>query len=115
MPSHIRLNPRSDTNFNTMEPEQLEEIQFTCCECQKQFDPDPDCVLLEQVDAQFVPEDGSDPEPLDAFELTQDEREDAKKQLGINDEQLNQILMGEAATVGGITICKECQDRMESE
>ena len=93
----------------------MEEIQFTCSECKRQFDPDPDCVLVLQADAAMDFGDGAEPEPCDDCELSPEDREDAKAEFGVNDEELDLMLAGNPVDVGGIIICKDCQDKLAAE
>lgn len=92
-----------------------EEIQFTCSECQKQFDPDPDWVLVEEIDAIIEPsgcDEDCDCCPAEGHALSPESREEVKANLGINDDELNEILRGGKVAVGGVIICKECQDQL---
>jgi hypothetical protein len=89
-----------------------DDIQFTCSECRKEFDPDPDCVMVLRADAAMDYGEGTEPEPCNDCELSLEDREDAKKELGVSDEELDRMLAGEAVDVGGIIICKECQDKL---
>lgn len=86
---------------------------FTCDECGKDFPADPETMVEEGVSAHhdIVPgeewkHDGHTPE------LSPEDREKVKGELGVSDEELDRILSGEMVTIGGICICKPCQDQM---
>lgn len=91
-------------------------MNFKCQECGKDFEPDPDTMMECHVSAEWADEDGEEwkgqSEPM---EMTPEMREQAKKQLGCDDEQLDRLLSGEEVVCGALCICKECQDRMHEE
>jgi len=104
-----------------------DEIKFTCEECGKQFDPDPDTMLelhlgpepcpcceggeAHQEELEKAVEDG---EAFTADQLAA-MSEDHLKEIGLTPEDRDKLLRGETITTGAICICKECQDRLAGE
>jgi len=93
-----------------------DELQFTCSECGKQFDPDPDSMVEVHWSAAVVPEEQAE----EMVSVTPEELETKSdyelQEMGLTPEIRDKLLSGEEdVTSGGICICRECQDRMEAE
>jgi len=96
-----------------------DEIQFTCSECGKQFPADPDAMVEMHMGVEARPSWEADKltesgEAIEAIDLEQATPEDLKA-AGITPEQRDALLKGENVTVGGVCICRECQDRLGEE
>jgi len=93
-----------------------DDIKFTCEECGKLFDPDPDTMLELHIEPVSVPADELGQLDDEAV-LTRDELQalsaNELREIGLTPEMRRQLLAGEEITAGGICICIECQDKME--
>lgn len=97
----------------------VDAFQFTCEECGRRFDPDPDTMLESVLSPVLLPEDQAAREIEEGLALSAEDlaKADASelKALGLTPEQRDALLRGESVAAGGICICKECQDRLADE
>lgn len=95
-----------------------DEIKFTCQECGKEFDPDPDTMLEEHLGAECVECDSAGL-ATDGNLITGEElaamTDGELREIGLTPEGRERLFAGEDVVTGGVCICKECQDRMEAE
>jgi hypothetical protein len=89
-----------------------EEILFQCESCGKEFPADPDTMIEAGFGPIIVPE--NEDEDTQA-EFTPDElahmSEDELSELGLNPDTRDALLRGEDVMVGGICLCRDCQQR----
>lgn len=86
-----------------------EEVQFTCGECGKQFDPDPDAMVEWNIAPVWVREEDAE-EGIPPEELKEMQECDLKA-IGITPEQRDALLRGETIAMGGC-VCRECMEEM---
>lgn len=101
-----------------------DDLKFTCEECGKVFDPDPDTMLeiqwVEiQWDAKIVPDwEASimeDKGQVITRELIEESSDEDLEKIGITPELKKKMLNGETVSAGAMCICIECQDRLAEE
>ena len=91
-------------------------MKFTCSNCLKEFDADPDCVLENHIDMAHEAEPGEEwKHEGHKAELSPEDRERAKAEMELTDDELDRLLAGETVVSGGIIVCKPCQDQMHEE
>lgn len=101
-----------------------EELKFTCEECGKEFDPDPDSMVELKIGGECPHCEGHSHEEVEAM-LERGEAitgaelaamSDAElKEHGITPADREKLLLGKTVAVGGMCICRECQDRLAEE
>ena len=95
-----------------------EEIQFTCEQCGKHFDPDPETILearweiadMPSWEADKLEEEGRILTP----EMLMEASEEELANYGITPEMKKQMMVG-ANVNGAICICIECQNKLAEE
>lgn len=96
-----------------------ENIKFTCEECGKEFEPDPDAMVEIDMGPQLVP--GEQAEALEesgraiSAEMLQSASADDLHEMGLTPAERDALLSGKMVTIGGMCICIECQDRLAEE
>lgn len=92
-----------------------DEIEMMKCDwCGKEFPADARCCMEGGIHAYHTPQDGEEwkgEEPIELppghFEAT--DMEAIKKEYGLNEEQLNQLLTTGSVEGLGTIVCMECQ------
>lgn len=97
-----------------------DEIKFKCEECGKEFEPDPDTMLEVELISQHITEEQLEElkelveqNPEEFKQLTDEGMPDIIKNISPEDRE--RLKNGESVPVGGICICKECQDKLLEE
>ncbi len=99
---------------------------FTCDWCGKEFPADPRTMMESGFSAEFEPEDnaaeswkGEAPERIPARIKYEDAPPEIitqmKNEMGLNDEQVKELLETGGVTSGASCVCIECQDNAEEQ
>lgn len=96
--------------------EDHEGLKFKCEECGKEIDPDPDCMVELQLDLEHEMEEGEEWKgECSAPELSLEDREKVKSAYQIDDATLDKVLSEGTASIGGVCVCKSCQNQAHLE
>lgn len=87
-----------------------EDVKFTCGECGKEIEPDPDTMVEWEIGPVYVREE--DVECGVSVEKLAEMPEYDLKALGITPEQRDALMRGEAIKFGGC-VCHDCMKDME--
>ena len=120
----LRNSTNRQVSASVQQFDQSEQLTFTCEECGKQFDPDPDAMVELQMGAECPCCDGVDHaevermlesgEAITAEQLAELDEEELKE-LGLTTADREKLLNGEPVGIGGMCLCRECQDRLAEE
>lgn len=108
-----------------MSPPPEDDIQFTCEECGKTFEPDPDTMLEIRLGGECpcctgeTTEEEAEQLLADGDAITTEQLEAMSEyelaELGLTPEDREKLLAGEEISAGAVCICRECQEKISHE
>lgn len=112
----VRVDDVSQLPVHMIDEAVWEQVEMMKCEwCGKEFPADPRACVDAGIDAYHPPEDGEEwkgeePTELPPGHFAAADREHMKKEMGLDDAQLDQLLATGKIDGLGAIICLECQD-----